>query len=111
MSVEAEIETFLAEIDAWPKCRAAGLANPDMREWELDNLRRRLLALYSDGTESAHAIDLWDRARALFRNRRAPMKARCLALRTVFEEWEPGSMTRAAAGAAPPVARFGDDAR
>jgi hypothetical protein len=87
------IENFLAELDAHPKCRAAGLRNPALREWELDNLRQRLTALYNDGNTDARVIDLFDMARAVMRNRRGGMHARLVELRALLLEWRSDALT------------------
>lgn len=80
------IEAFLAELDAHPKSRAKGLAYPEDRAWELDNLRRRLVALHREGDEDARAIDLFDRARVLMRRQRKSMHRRLVGLKAIFRE-------------------------
>jgi hypothetical protein len=89
MNPEVEIKTFLDELAAHRACRQA---DPVMRDWQLDNLRRRLLALYRAGDADARVIDLYDRARMLMRNRRPRMETRLVALRAIFVEWRPDAL-------------------
>jgi hypothetical protein len=94
MNPEVEIKTFLDELAAHRACRQA---DPVMRDWQLDNLRRRLLALYRAGDADARVIELHDRARAVMRNRRMRMETRLVALRAIFVEWRPDSIALSAA--------------